>query len=67
MQSIIFQVQKWGKCTFTYSYHGPIPIFGIAVGAMIPFTSCWIILCAEKEYNQNVTYERALFQKTATK
>ena len=26
------------------TYQGPIPIFGIAVGAIIPFTSCWMIL-----------------------
>lgn len=26
------------------TYQGPTPIFGIAVGAIIPFTSCWMIL-----------------------
>lgn len=33
------QVNKHAS-QFSFTYHGPIPIFGMAVGAMIPFTSC---------------------------
>lgn len=31
------------------TYHGPIPTFGMAVGATNPFTSCWMILNEKKD------------------
>lgn len=36
------------------AHHGPMPMFGMAVGAMIPFTSCWIILYQEITTQNNI-------------
>lgn len=41
-------MRKQTCITAACTYHGPIPMFGMAVGAMIPLTSCWIILCKEE-------------------
>lgn len=59
----ICMYRKLSNCilleSFLETHHGPTPIFGIAVGAIIPFTSCWMIL-------QNKTIIHNLCQRNST-